>query len=479
MDIYVHRMVTNGGREMRRTPTCVLVMGLLLSASMAMTGMIANAGSAEKTVEDGSGTWTVFVYLDGDNNLEDLAIDDLLEMEAVGSKNGVTIIVLLDTWSLTEGTHWLVIEEGVSHFDSETGELRCDCDLFPEKSCPGEVDMGDGNRLTWAVVTAFTYAPADHYMLVLWDHGGGWRGVCYDDSTILPCGWVSRLTTPETAASLAAAQTELRKGVDDDYKLTILGYDACLNAMIEVIYENRYIADYMFASINLVPGPGMGYEGFLSVMTQSPRPTIEEIGIAVVDSYVEYYENLVSENGQGLEYFGDTTLSFIRLGEPVTDLVNSIDALAKELFEGGYLEDSRYRGAIESAESQTPRIPTYEGEHFPFIDLGSYAQLLGEKIPELATLTDAIEDGVDEVVVYENHVTSAGGAVLRTTGISIYFTCSYYWINPAYWFEDIEDAELLGLNTVYYGMAFTVDTWWDEMVFTFTQAYDESVLDFE
>ncbi|MBE0519393.1 MAG: hypothetical protein IH630_09275, partial [Thermoplasmata archaeon] len=81
---------------MRRTPTCVLIMGLLLSASMALTGMIANAGSAEKTTVDESGTWTVFVYLDGDNNLEDLAIDDLLEMEAVGSKNGVTIIVLLD-----------------------------------------------------------------------------------------------------------------------------------------------------------------------------------------------------------------------------------------------------------------------------------------------------------------------------------------------------------------------------------------------
>ena len=28
-------------------------------------------------------------------------------------------------------------------------------------------------------------------------------------------------------------------------------------------------------------------------------------------------------------------------------------------------------------------------------------------------------------------------------------------------------------------MAFTVDTWWDEMVFWFTQAYDETLLDFE
>jgi hypothetical protein len=444
---------------------------------MVLAGVAVNAGPAPQVAaQAASGTWTVFVYLDGDNNLENYAIEDLLEMEAVGSKNGVTIIVLLDTFSYVAGTHWLVIEEEVSHYDAETGVLDCDCDLFPEDACPGEIDMGDGNKLTWAVVTAFTYAPADHYMLVLWDHGGGWRGVCYDDSTILPCGWVSRLTTPETAASLEAAQTELRGGVDKEYKLTILGYDACLNAMVEVAYQNRDVAEYMFASINLVPGPGMGYEGFLRVMTED-SPTVEEVGIAVVDSYVEFYENLVSESGQGLEYCGDVTLSFIRLGDPVKDLVDDIHALSVELFDGGYLES--HRGAIESAESQTPRIPTYSGEQFPFIDLGLFAEKLGEKIPALFPLTDPIVKGVDEAVVYENHVTSAGGGILRTSGMSIYFTCCYHWTNPAYWFEDIEDAELYGENTLYYGMDFTVDTWWDEFVFTFTQAYDESVLDFE
>ena len=468
---------------MRVTQKRVLMVGLLLSVSMVLSGMVAAAPSLQnpgaEEEEDGSGTWTVFVYLCGDNNLEQEAIDDLVEMENVGSQNGVTIIVLLDTWSFTEGTHWLLIEEDVTHFDAETGELECDCDLFGDGACPGEVDMGDGAKLTWATVTAFTYAPADHYMLVLWDHGGGWRGVCYDDSSVadVPQGWVSRLTTPETAASLAAAQEQLREGEDKDYKLTILGYDACLNAMIEVVYQNRDIADYMFASINLVPGPGMGYEGFLSYMVQDPRPTVEEIGISVVDTYVEFYENLVSETGQGLEYFADTTLSFIKLGDRVTELVEDIDALAHELVNGGYLET--HRGAIESAESQTPRIPTYEGEMLPFVDMGLFAEKLGQKIPALEPFTAKIVDGVDEIVVYENHVTSASGAVLRTTGITVYFTCSYYWINPAYWFEDIEDAELLGENTLYYGMDFTVNTWWDEFVFTFCQAYDESVLDFE
>ncbi|MEW5747586.1 MAG: clostripain-related cysteine peptidase [Candidatus Thermoplasmatota archaeon] len=459
------------------------MVGLLLSASMVMSGMVAAGPVLQPPptaeAEDG-GTWTVFVYLCGDNNLESYAIEDLVEMENVGSQNGVTIIVLLDTLTYTEDTHWLLIEKGVTHYDAETGELDCDCDLFEEEGCPGEVDMGDGERLTWAVVTAFSYAPADHYMLVLWDHGGGWRGVCYDDGSLadVPQGWVSRLTTPETAASLAAAQEQLNalEGTED-YKLTILGYDACLNAMIEVVYQNRNIADYMFASINLVPGQGMGYEGFLSFMVQDPRPSVEEIGIEIVDSYIEFYENLISETGQGIEYFGDTTLSFIKLGDRVTQLGEDIDALAHELIDGGYMDT--HRGAIESAESQTPRIPTYMGEQFPFIDLGLFAEKLGEKIPDLKPLTDKVVEGVDEIVVYENHVTSASGAVLRTSGISVYFTCSYHWINPAYWFEDIEDAELYGLNTLYYGMDFTVNTWWDEFVFTFCQAYDESVLDLE
>jgi hypothetical protein len=460
---------------MRRSLACLVTASLMMSTALALAGSVVFAEG--KDVErDESGTWTVFVYLCGDNNLEQYAIEDVVEMESVGSTDDVTIIVLLDTETIAGGdSHWLMIEKNVPHYDAETDEVDCDCALFPDGECLGEMDMGDGGILTWAVVTAFTKAPADNYMLVLWDHGGGWRGVCYDDSHPAEGtdGWVSRLTTPETATALEDAQEQLRETVDEYYKLTILGYDACLNGMIEVVYQNRHIADYMFASINLVPLEGMGYDGFLTVMTQPDKPTIEEIGEAIVDSYVEFYENQKSVTGDGLEYLGDVTLSFFKLGDRVTELVEDIDALAHELFRGGYLNDSRYRGAIESAESQTPRIPTYSGEQLPFIDLGLYAGLLGQKIPE------KIVKGVDEVVVYENHVTAAGGGILRTTGLSIYFTCSYHWINPAYWFEEFEDADLYGLNTLYYGMAFTVDTWWDEMVFTFTQAYDETILDFE
>ena len=40
--------------------------------------------------------WTFMVYIDGDNNLEGAAVDDFLEMSAVGSTGDVNIVVQMD-----------------------------------------------------------------------------------------------------------------------------------------------------------------------------------------------------------------------------------------------------------------------------------------------------------------------------------------------------------------------------------------------
>lgn len=463
---------------MRRFLASILTVSMLTFAAVAFVGVGSLAGPAV-TNEDRSGTWTVMVYLCADNNLESAGLSDLQELESVGSSDEVNVVVLLDTETAIEGVHWYVIndEAGYNHIDLEAGHHDCDCEevLGDGAACLPEQDMGDGDTLTYFVVNAVSKFPADHYMLVLWDHGGGWRGVCYDDSHIIEdIGWVSRLTTPETAASIRAAAEQLAD-VAPGFKLTIIGYDACLNGMMEVVYENRYISEYMFASINLVPFDGMAYDSILAFMTQTPRPSVVEIGRHVVDSYVDYYANFNSESGQGLEYFGDVTLSFFKLGDEVDALADSVDALAHELVDGGYTGAGDFRGMIASADSQTPRIPTYMGEQMPFIDLGLFAEKLGQNIPELSGLTDDVEAAVAAVVDYERHIQTPGGAVLKTTGISIYFTWCTYYLNPAYQFETEQEAIDFG-NPLYWGMAFVVDTWWDEFVFTYSMTYDENLI---
>ncbi len=460
---------------MRRILAGMVAVALLMSAAVAFVGVSAvGAPPALSDVEEDADSWTIMVYLCGDNNLEPAGLADFVEMETAGSTGDVTVIVLMDTFTALEGTHWYVVDDaGYNHVSPDSHD--CDCaDILGVDECPGELDMGDGATLTYFLVNAVEFAPADNYMLVLWDHGGGWRGVCWDDSTLIEVTpgvfWSSRLTTPETAAAIVAAEDEM------DFKIDIIGYDACLNGAIEVVYENRDIADYMFASVNLVPWDGMNYTAILEAIEGDPGAEMLDIGKAIVDSYVEFYANVNSVTGPGLEYFGDVTLSFFQLGQPAEDLAMSVDALASELIDGGYATDPGYRGAISSAESQTPRIPTYMGEQMPFVDLGLFADKLGDYIPDLQKLADAVVTGVDAVVLYENHITTPGGAVLRTSGISVMFTWCNEWLNPQYQLETLAEAETFG-STLYWGMAFVVDTHWDEFVFTFCMTDEPLTMD--
>ncbi|PKP54790.1 hypothetical protein CVT91_18230, partial [Candidatus Atribacteria bacterium HGW-Atribacteria-1] len=46
--------------------------------------------------KDNTAEWTVMVYLDADNNLESAGINDINEMEMVGSSSDVNIVVQVD-----------------------------------------------------------------------------------------------------------------------------------------------------------------------------------------------------------------------------------------------------------------------------------------------------------------------------------------------------------------------------------------------
>ena len=102
--------------------------------------------------------WTLMIYLDADNNLESFSMRDLREMQEVGSTKNVTVIVQHDT---NGGT--------TKRYKVEKGSLTLLEDL-------GELDMADGATLqNFVSSTALAY-PADHYALILWNHGQGWKG---------------------------------------------------------------------------------------------------------------------------------------------------------------------------------------------------------------------------------------------------------------------------------------------------------------
>jgi hypothetical protein len=255
-------------------------------------------------------------------------------------------------------------------------------------------------------------------MIDLWDHGGGWYGLCSDD-TGNDEGIRDSLSLDEMAKGIDAA-------LEDGGKLDIIASDACFMGTIEVAYECRNIGDYMVASVTTVPGYGWDYTMFLNyVRALEDNKTPSLVCDATVNAYVDSYEIYCA--GAGIGGYPYVSCSKMVLGEfdalvGVGALIG-VDKLSKELLT--LVADYSYRGAIESAESRTPQIQ-FEGEIFPFADLGSLLILLGEKIPTISDLTNETFKLLSTAVPYWRSITTEGGAeaCINTYGISIYFTQS-------------------------------------------------------
>ncbi len=121
--------------------------------------------------------WTFMFYMCGDNNLEQLALEDFLEMSRVGSSNDVNIVVQLDrsTGYTDSYGDWTDTRRGLVRL----GDIPDD----QWGSSIGETNMGDPATLSAFVNWAIGTYPADRYSLTLWNHGDGWPGVIFDDDT--------------------------------------------------------------------------------------------------------------------------------------------------------------------------------------------------------------------------------------------------------------------------------------------------------
>ncbi len=141
-----------------------------LSSLAVLAFMTTLVFSMPMSAGDTDKDWTVLLYNDGDNNLESYALTSLSQLEMIGSDDNVNLVALTDTL-LGRGVP-PVCREGQP---GEHPRLR-----ISEGS--GHVQRGDArgvHRDRRLGVTRLT-----HYAVILWDHGGGWRGICWDDTTL-------------------------------------------------------------------------------------------------------------------------------------------------------------------------------------------------------------------------------------------------------------------------------------------------------
>lgn len=225
--------------------------------------------------------WTILMYMSADNNLESAAIEDFLEMEKskLNTKE-VSVLVLLDrcpsydssngNWNNTKLFRLKTGSDGTAK-EIISEEIEC-VELGLNATNHNELDMSAYMSLARSVNFVYENYPANHYGIIFWGHGEGWRGFCYD-------------LTSETRMSLNQMKLGLQTGLNGK-KLDLIGFDSCFGAEMEVFYQIRDFAKYSFGVEGLLGINGMNYEDVFNLFSMKK----EKSTLNLIDSFMVQYK---------------------------------------------------------------------------------------------------------------------------------------------------------------------------------------------
>ncbi|MCG2761603.1 MAG: clostripain-related cysteine peptidase [Candidatus Atribacteria bacterium] len=395
------------------------IIFVLLILSISLTGCFLFPP------RDNTAEWTVMIYLDADNNLESAGIDDINEMEIAGSTTEVNIVVQVDRipYSVLAANNQGYADDISNGNWTNSRRYYITQDFDPVqinsqlKSDLGELNMGDPQTLidftNWATINY----PAKKYLLVIWNHGGGFRSlnltkdIAWDDTS-----GGDKITMPELEYALSAISIEMGKNID------IVGMDACFMAMTEVAYQIKDYADILVTSEESEPFDGWPYDTILGELVGNPLILSGQLAVDIVDKYIFSYS------------YGNVTQSAIDLSYMDT-LTSQLSNLALAIMDDSLTLKSKY--ILASASSQYYRDPD-------FIDLYDFCNqlLVYSNSLEVKNIALNIQQTLNYAVIKSGY---SGGSVSGSKGLSIYFPYFAY-------------------HYYYNYTNFSQDTFWDEML---------------
>lgn len=382
--------------------------------------------------------WTILVYMAADNDLRRFAVRNIQQMTTVGSNVRFNVLVHLD---IKSG------KDKVSEFYYIEKDKVTELKVYPDEILP--MDSGNPQTLLEFCKHAITGFPANHYMLVAWNHGtgtinprhgrfinpsllfsfnpltnkleldrsvayldlvaeeiGNLRGVCWDDTT-------GNYLSNEILAN--TLQMVCKKYLNEK-PFDIIGFDACLMSMVEVASLLKNCGNIVIGSQEVELGTGWHYALMLMRFSQS-TPSPEEFAKHIVSSYQRAYNNITN----------DYTLSAIRLSvvQQLEQNINCVAALLNQLLKNPETKEMT-RDIIK--QSRDPRMCTHFDEP-SYIDWFNLYENLEKNIN---SHRDFFAAGMFEDLqkyLYERHdiVRSlivahvAGKNLINSRGISIYF----------------------------------------------------------
>ncbi|MCL4266698.1 MAG: hypothetical protein KJ069_26200 [Anaerolineae bacterium] len=383
-------------------------MAVTPTAALATPTPLVTANPLPTATHDGAlADWTVLVYMVADNNLEEAALLDINEMEAAGSSEQVNVLVQLDR---------AVGESAAAGDWTDTRRYRIvgDADPFTITAEPlltlGEQNMGDPATLADFIRWGAANYPANHYALILWNHGMGWQGVAFDNETA-ELGVTDHLSLTDLAGALAQA---------DVPPLDIVGFDACLMGQLDVLNVLRPYAQVAVASEELTPGLGWNYESLLRNLYARPQWDGRELAAQMVNGFISHYTTAVPEDF--------VTMTAVDLAQ-LPALAHNLEQLAAALAQEPAFVASAVGDARSGAESFA-RVYPEDVDYYAAVDLHHFATILARRSPDAAVQAAAEEvmAAVDTAVLTHGR----GPGFKHSAGIALYFPRRAEFYDAAY-----------------------------------------------
>jgi len=330
--------------------------------------------------------------------------------------------ILSENVTYTTNQRWLL--SGNNIFKAETQPTNA--------NRPMNEALGSGlnEELKEFIDTTTSDYPADQYVLIFWDHGGGSNGGCGNDE---------RKEGSIKSDNIRATMPETKVFGEEKKKLAWIGYDACLMANLETALIWKDYARFFSGSEELEGNDGWSYTGFVTELCDAAANTsndfsndnkVDEIigkggtgvGPTAVADFVDHYTE------------GNATQTFVDLSK--------IDTASREF--AGYANEfiklfedypvDTYR-AIRQIRTQTE---SFMGKNPPLADIRSFTEMVEdgkdglESELKLMGLTgdqvskyydpvkkqgEKLRDAIAAAVVSENHTDEYGDL----GGLTVFF----------------------------------------------------------
>jgi hypothetical protein len=390
-------------------------------------------------------SWTVMVYLAGENNLAEECIYALKEMKRAEPRPGtldvtesdlrVKLVAQLDASGLGGKESRYLLRGG-----DDDGSLK--------KSV---IAIRDTSETTYrSVLRDFISTSilidglADKYLLVLSGHGSG----IADDFLSRDVETPDTLSIPKLQWVLREVKNDISeqrgKGESEDFKIDIIGLDSCMMSMAEIGYELRNYAHYMVGAEGYEPNTGWPYERVVVDILSDPDVEPDALAKKIVEKYIAYYSDFLSA-GRSVD-LSVSDLSVMQQQSFVDAIRKLSDVLTNKLSD----PEAMRHILLAHWEAQSYKDDQYI-DLYDFCDLldmsndgSSTAAQTGSVVLRDASVDEHIVEACRAVKMVLNDGPAplilkscySGPAVQHSHGLSVYFP----WSNVMESYSDLEFA---------------------------------------